>query len=286
MKALLKYLETIPKTAIPVIAVLMVVLIAGIDHLSGYEISVSLFYLSAVVFVSWFGKRSHAVVICVFGSVMWMLADLAAGHTYSHPAIPVWNAIMILGFFLISTFALSKIKELLLREQTLARIDFLTGVTNSLAFNEVAKMELERSARFNRPLTIAYIDIDNFKEVNDSLGHSQGDYILKFVARVMKENTRVIDVVSRLGGDEFAILLPETNEEGAKTVIEKLRRHLLDASKSNNWHITFSIGVVTCYERRGVDELLKEADKLMYSVKESGKDAIKYKIYVDPTIDA
>lgn len=284
MKALFKNLDKIPKTVITVIGILLVMLLGAVDHLTGYEISFSIFYLLPVALVSWFDKRSHAVIVSILSAATWLWADISAGNTFSLPAIPAWNSIMRLGFFLITVFSLSEIKKLLEKEQTFARIDFLTGVANSRAFKEIAKMEIDRSARFGRPFTIAYIDIDNFKQVNDMLGHSQGDNLLQSVAKTIKDNLRSIDIVSRLGGDEFAILFSETNEENAKTAINKVKTELLNSIKDNNLSVTFSIGAVTCYKSCDLDELIKEADNLMYTVKESGKNRIEYKTHEIPAI--
>jgi diguanylate cyclase (GGDEF)-like protein len=282
MKALFNYLDKIPKTAILVISVALVMILGVIDNLTGYEISFSIFYLLPVVLVSWFDKRSHAVIISILSAVMWLWADIYSGHIYSHPAIPVWNLIIILGFFLMAAFSLLEIKKLLENEQTFARTDFLTGVANSRAFYYSAQIEIDRSVRFSRPFTVAYIDIDNFKQVNDTLGHLQGDNLLQSVAKTIKDNIRSIDIVARLGGDEFAILFSETNEENAKTAINKVQRELLSIVKNNDWPVTFSIGAVTCYESCDLDELIKEVDKLMYTVKESGKNGIEYKIHETP----
>ena len=286
MKALFNYLDKIPKIVIPVIGVSLVMLLGAIDHLTGYEISFSIFYLLPVAFVSWFDKRSHAVIVCILSAATWLWADITSGHIYAQPAIPVWNSIMRLGFFLMATFSLSAMKELLEKEQTFARNDFLTGVANSRAFNEIAKIEIDRSVRFSRPFTIAYIDIDNFKQVNDTLGHSQGDKLLQSVAKTIIANTRSIDIVSRLGGDEFAILFPESNEENAKTAINKVQKELLSSVTNDKWPVTFSIGVVTCYKSCNLDELIKEADNLMYTVKASGKNGIEYKIHEIPISNA
>ena len=286
MKALFNYLDKIPKIVIPVIGVSLVMLLGAIDHLTGYEISFSIFYLLPVAFVSWFDKRSHAVIVCILSAATWLWADITSGHIYAQPAIPVWNSIMRLGFFLMATFSLSAMKELLDKEQTFARNDFLTGVANSRAFNEIAKIEIDRSVRFSRPFTIAYIDIDNFKQVNDTLGHSQGDKLLQSVAKTIIANTRSIDIVSRLGGDEFAILFPESNEENAKTAINKVQKELLSSVTNDKWPVTFSIGVVTCYKSCNLDELIKEADNLMYTVKASGKNGIEYKIHEIPISNA
>jgi diguanylate cyclase (GGDEF)-like protein len=213
---------------------------------------------------------------------MWLWADIYSGHIYYHLAIPVWNSIIILGFFLMSAFSLLEIKKLLENEQTFARTDFLTGVANSRAFYYSAQIEIDRSVRFSRPITIAYIDIDNFKQVNDTHGHLQGDNLLQTVAKTIKDNIRSIDIVARLGGDEFVILFTETNEENAKTALNKVQKELLSIVKNNDWPVTFSIGAVTCYESCDLDELIKEVDKLMYTVKERGKNGIEYKIHETP----
>jgi diguanylate cyclase (GGDEF)-like protein len=279
MKALFKYLDRISKTIILMIGVMLVMLVGFIDYITGNEILFTLFYMLPVLLVSWFDKRSHAVMISILSSATWLLANIAAGSTYSHPLILVWNIFIILGVFLITAFSLLEIKKLLDNEKTFARIDFLTGIANNRAFYELAEIEIDRSVRFSRPVTIAYIDIDNFKQVNDSRGHSQGDNILQSVAKTIKDNIRSIDVVSRLGGDEFAVLFPETNEVNAKTATDNVQKALLSIVKNNDWPITFSIGVVTCYKSCSIDDLIKEADALMYAVKESGKNRIEYKIH-------
>ncbi len=279
MKTLLEYLDRIPKTLISVIGVAMVILLGVIDHQIGYEISFSIFYMLPVFFVSWFGTGNQGTVIAFFSAATWLLADLSSGHTYSHFAIPIWNCIMRLGIFLMGVFFLSTIKTLLEREQSFARTDSLTGVNNGRHFNEIATAEISRLARFGHPFTIAYIDIDNFKQVNDTLGHSHGDKLLQAVAKTIKDSIRSTDMVSRLGGDEFAVLFPETNEKNAQTALSKMQRELLVIVNNSRWSVTFSIGAVTCYKPCGLDELIKEADNLMYSVKKSGKNRIEFKIH-------
>lgn len=286
MKAIFNYLGMMPKTAIFLIGLMLVVALGAIDYLTSYEISFSIFYLLPVVLVSWFDKKSHAVFISILSAAAWLWADVTAGHTYSHFAIPVWNAITRLGFFLLAVFSLSEINKLLLKEQTLARIDSLTGAANRRAFYEIAKREIDRAARFSRPITLAYIDIDDFKQVNDTHGHSEGDTLLRSIARTLTDNIRSIDLVSRLGGDEFAILLTETDQENAKTALNNVQAELLRTVKNNHWPVTFSIGTVTCYKSCNLDELIKEADNLMYSVKRSGKNRIEHKNYEPPTSNA
>ncbi len=278
MKTLFNYLYKIPKAHILFISLLMVILLGILDYLSGYEISFAIFYLFPVVLVAWFHEKNYAFFIAILSAAIWMYADINSGNTYSHFAIPIWNAVMRLGFYLITIFALIEIKKLLENEQNSARIDYLTGINNSRAFMEKAEKEIKRSARYGHPFTVAYIDIDHFKQINDLLGHTQGDILLRTTAKTIKDNLRSTDIVSRLGGDEFAVLLVETNEENTKTILNHIQTKLLDIVKENNWPVTFSIGAVTSYDAYDLDILIKEADHLMYKVKESGKNNIQYKI--------
>lgn len=283
MKALFEYIDKMPRIIIFTISFLLVIFLGIIDYLTGYEISFSIFYLLPVMIATWYCKRAYAVVISLFSAMTWYCADIASGNTYSHFMIPVWNTVTRLGFFLIFTFSLGAIRNLLDKEKFLSRIDFLTDVTNSRAFYETATKEIERSARYSHPFSLAYIDIDDFKKVNDTLGHSAGDKLLLSIATAIKENIRAVDIVARLGGDEFAILMPETDDQNAITAINKVRKRLLDRMQENNWPVTFSIGIVTCSEPCRLDELIREADDLMYTVKMSGKNRIEYKVH-SPTI--
>jgi len=167
--------------------------------------------------------------------------------------------------------------EALSDERELARRDDITGALNSRAFREVVRHESKRSRRSRLPLTVAYIDLDGFKKVNDLLLHSTGDKVLKVVAETMKSTLREMDSVSRLHGDEYALLLPETSAENARVVLDKLRVALKGAMKTNRWKITFSIGVVTFRNPPDApDYLINEADKMMLSVKKTGKNRVSY----------
>lgn len=285
MRRIAGHISRIPKQLVPAVGIGLVVLLGLVDRATGYELSFSIFYLLPVMLVAWRGERLHALLLAVLSAATWLWADLGAGHVYSHPAIPVWNSVMRLGFFLIVTYALSTIKTLLDKERSAARIDFTTSVYNSRAFHEMARTEIDRGSRFGHPLTLAYIDIDNFKQVNDTLGHSAGDVLLHEAARTIRRNIRSIDIVARLGGDEFAVLMPETDGEAARVAMQKVREHLLETVRTNAWPVTFSIGVVTCRSACNVDELIKRADNLMYEVKASGKNRVEYAI-ADPVLQA
>ena len=175
---------------------------------------------------------------------------------------------------------LSALKKAHRHEKKLARIDNLTGAINSRFFYELMQKEIDRSQRNLQPLTVVYVDLDNFKFVNDNFGHSVGNQVLIAVVEQAKSHLRKVDVIARLGGDEFVFLLPETDQIAAHAAILKLQVCLLDEMRSNNWPVTFSIGVLTCLEPpQTIDELIRQADDLMYSVKDNGKNSCNYSIY-------
>jgi len=251
-----------------------------VDYVSGHEISFAIFYVMPVAFVTWFAGSSAGLLIALFSAVVWYGSNHLTGEVFSNPAIPYWNTVTRLGFFIIITLLLSKLRQTLEDERALSRQDFLTGALNSRAFYEVLTAELERHQRHKRPFTLAYLDLDNFKMVNDRFGHAAGDALLKTIAGTIREKLRGIDAVARLGGDEFAILLIETEAEAARVTIERLRELLLDVMRQQQWLVTFSIGIVTCKVcPSSGDALINMADNLMYEVKKSGKNGIQSALY-------
>ena len=227
-----------------------------------------------------------AAVISIFSAVTWAMSDLVSGHPYSHIAVPIWNAIMVLGMFLIVAYSIAAIKKLLIKEREYAHTDDLTGVANARFFYEQARTEIGRSAESRQPLTLAYIDIDNLRQVNDTLGHIAGDYLLHEAAQTMRSTLRSTDIISRLGGSKFAILMPGTKNDDATVIIYKVQEHLLDMVKHNRWPVTFSTGVATCDSPTyTIDELLKKAEDLMNAAKETGINMVNSKI-LDPSSTA
>jgi diguanylate cyclase (GGDEF)-like protein len=258
----------------------IVVLVGVIDHITGPELFVSIFYLLPIFLVTWFTERWMGVTISIVSAITWLITDFTAGHAYSYPAIPYWNMIVRLGTFLIMTLILSALKKALEHEKELARTDPLTGVANGRYFITLADMEINRARRYKHSFTVVYIDLDNFKTVNDHFGHSTGDALLRSVAHTIRNNIRATDIVGRLGGDEFAILLPETGPEPAEVITRKVQKVNLDVMQKNEWPVTFSIGVVTFVSPPStVDEMLKISDGVMYAAKKTNKNAIKYKIF-------
>lgn len=275
-----EYLDKQSKWHLITLGFAIVVLVGVIDHITGPELFVSIFYLLPIFLVTWFTERWMGVTISIVSAITWLITDFTAGHAYSYPAIPYWNMIVRLGTFLIMTLILSALKKALEHEKELARTDPLTGVANGRYFITLAEMEINRARRYKHSFTVVYIDLDNFKTVNDHFGHSTGDALLRSVAHTIRNNIRATDIVGRLGGDEFAILLPETGPEPAEVITHKVQKVNLDVMQKNEWPVTFSIGVVTFLGPPStVDEMLKISDGVMYAAKKTNKNAIKYEIF-------
>lgn len=265
-------------------ALLMVVIISVAAYLLGYEITTSTFFLIPIALATWYGNQRQGVYFALLSTFIWHMIDT---HPYSHPLIPFWNTSVRLGLFLIATVFLTLLKSQLNSEKSLSRTDSLTGVMNGRGFAEVTEKMFELGARHGRPTCLAYIDLDNFKKVNDELGHSTGDRVLQTVGAVFLKSMRKTDVVCRLGGDEFAIALPETNEAGAKSAFNKLRRNLDLAMQEHNWPVGFSIGVISFdLPPSHFDGAIKIADALMYQVKKSGKNNILFEHYPPEKVTA
>jgi diguanylate cyclase (GGDEF)-like protein len=260
-----------------------VVLVGVADYFTGREIAFSSFYLIPIMLVTWYTGRTLGVVISIASAIAWFTADTWAGQAYSMHVIPYWNTAVRLSFFVIVTFLLPALKGLE-NERKAARLDDLTGAANRRNFFEVAQAELDRSLRYQHPFSVLYFDIDDFKAVNDRMGHQAGDQLLCSVVHKSRQILRKIDLLARLGGDEFIILLSETGPQAAKVVVSKLQESLLEEMKSHAWPVTFSIGVLTCLDAHlSLDEMMRKADDLMYAAKKNGKNAIVFATYAGKT---
>ena len=245
------------------------------DYLTGNEITFSLFYLAPIVLVTWAVNRNAGLLVSLLSSLTLLVAEVAAAQTYSHPMVYLWNTLFRTVFYVIVTYLMTELQKARREEQLAARTDFVSGAANARYFNELLQMEINRIRRYPHPITMVYLDIDNFKMVNDLFGHPMGDEVLRFIASELKSQLRKTDIIARLGGDEFALLLPSTRESEAQVVVSKLHGHLIQMMRQKNWPVTFSMGVVTCVAPpHSVEQLISMADELMYKVKNSTKNGI------------
>jgi diguanylate cyclase (GGDEF)-like protein len=249
-----------------------------LDYLTGTELSFSLFYLIPIAMLSWVTNDRIGIVVSFISAGVWLAVEILSGAHYSSSAVYFWNTIIRFCFFLLMALLIRVGKALELEKKN-ARTDYLTGTVNSRFFSEVMQLEIDRSTRYQHPLTIAFLDVDNFKTINDHFGHKVGDKVLETLGRSMQQQLRKTDIVARVGGDEFSILLPEADTDVAQIVISKMQLELLNEMRANHWNITFSIGVMTFNTPPdSADEAINITDKLMYSVKNKAKDNICYAV--------
>jgi diguanylate cyclase (GGDEF)-like protein len=237
---------------------------------------------------AWFGNRKLAIVISTLCAATWAAIDLHYVPDYPSWWYSVWNGSVRLGFFVVTTLLLTSVREAHGRLGELARTDGLTGATNWRTFREIVNAEIHRSSRTGRPFTLACVDMDDFKVVNDRHGHAAGDAVLRTFADAARQRLRSTDVVARLGGDEFALLLPETGSEDARTVLMALRASFAEATERSGWPTRLSIGVVTFHEPPSdAEDALRHADALENEVKQLEKGgmgfAVASRLDGDPT---
>ncbi len=257
--------------------VLSASLIAGIglaDYLTGYHLSFGLFYVAPVFLLSWYGSRTAGILGSGFCAITWLLANSFTAPQEVDTLILAWNTFIRFGFFVIIASLLAFLRAAYSREAELARIDPLTGLINSRAFRESADRELLRAKRERHPLTVLYLDLDNFKDLNDRLGHSAGDEVLVAFAGLLKRAVRATDLIGRLGGDEFVVLLPDTSRSGGEMVGEKIHEDVSRDTRFKESGISVSIGAVTADKPPStIDDLLTLADASMYEVKRARRRA-------------
>ncbi len=163
----------------------------------------------------------------------------------------------------------------------LSVIDELTQIYNRRYLMEIFKIEFEKSIRYNRDLSIIMIDIDDFKNINDTYGHLTGDIVLKKIGEIIKKTIRNVDIPGRYGGEEFLIILPETDKKNAKNIAERIRKSIMTTKFksliSQNIKTTISSGISNINELDIKDnelELIKLADKRLYKAKSTGKNKV------------
>ncbi len=218
------------------------------------------FWLEDAVFVDWLQLKApepiaerweYVVSIMVFVSIAMILPAIA-------------------GYRLI-TQAQQRIDEI----RRLAQEDYLTGLTNRRKSTEVIAIEMRRCQRYGGTVSVILMDIDRFKEINDTCGHEMGDRLLKETANLLRGMIRDSDSAGRWGGEEFLVVCPQTDLAGASALAEKLRSAYASAEFPMAIHRTASFGVACYHPGDSVDGLIRRADRALYAAKEAGRDRVE-----------
>jgi diguanylate cyclase (GGDEF)-like protein len=277
IKLIYQFLKDKSQGFVFLVGLVLVLLIGVFDYLTTNEYQLDFFYFFPIFIVTWVGSTKAGFNISTFAALFWAIVFKALGLVSFTWSNHFWNTSIELAIFYSFVFLVSELKQYSRKLEELANEDTLTGIANRRAFNRIAFAELNRSRRFGSPFSIIYIDIDNFKAVNDSRGHNAGDTLLQKVASALQENSRNVDTVARMGGDEFAILLPETNAADAKMTTERIAKVLSQFETDKYGAVTFSTGIVAFLEPpSSLEEMISIADRVMYSVKNQGKNNIAF----------
>jgi diguanylate cyclase (GGDEF)-like protein len=262
------------------LGLLLLLLVAAVDFATGFKLRLTIMYLVALLVLTWVMGRLFGVLLSVTACSSWAYLDFVGGRYAGNPSLLYWDWGVVMSGFIVMVIALTELRNALDDAKFESRKDALTGLVNKGGFYQVIGAEIEVCRRYKRTLSIAYIDCDNFKIVNDKFGHHVGDELLQVISRTMQRKLRSSDLPGRLGGDEFAVMLPETNAEACRMVIEMLQQRLLHEMNEHNWPVTFSIGIATFLSMpSSIEEMIQQADKLMYAVKNTSKGAIKQEVF-------
>jgi diguanylate cyclase (GGDEF)-like protein len=276
-KKINNHLENKHKSVSTVLGFFFFVIITYIDYQVTLDISLSFFYLLPVSLMTWFISKEAGFLTAFLSAIAWLIVNYPSHQTESGILVHAWNAAIVFLFLFTVSYLIYKLRKAKEKEQESARIDPITGLANKRLFFELARLEVKKVDRYRHPLTVIYIDIDDFKKINDIFGYRVGDKLLQIVAETIKISIRETDIIARIGGDEFIILLPGNGYEPANIVIRRVHKQLLRAMQDNEWLVTFSIGAATyIHPPKSVDDMIQRADHLMYLAKNNGKNQLKH----------
>ena len=256
------------------------VIIAVIDYVTPPELNLTFMYVFVILLACWnLGLTWSLVFTALASGMQFLIVDQIKGDYISLMYLYIDLGNRFFTFLLIVALTVP-LRTVYGREKTTARIDWLTRIPNRRAFTESLGTEIARYERTGVPFSVAYIDLDDFKAINDRFGYERGDLLLRKIVETVKRSLRQTDAVARLGGDEFAILFPASSIDAALPVMQRVRAEL-DALNQEGGSVTFSIGLGT-FGRPGLsaDEVTALCDSLMHRVKREGKKALVYDQFV------
>lgn len=232
-----------------------------------------------VLVIAWIGGKTNGLFVAFLAAAMWTVADIASERQFSTQWIPWANAITRLMTYSLVVLLAAQVRLQFKREHIHATRDALTGLLNRRVFLEAGASEVERAKHDAHSLTVIFLDLDNFKQLNDTKGHDAGDAALRASAKALLGALPSADRVARLGGDEFAVLFSEIGYDAAVETGQKISI-AVNTALEDFPPVKGSIGVAWFgVADRLFPAMLKAADELMYEVKESGKDGMQSRCF-------
>lgn len=236
--------------------------------------TVALYVVAAVLAGLASGAAAGALISLIGAALFTMVLMKPEGGPLAYPNI--LNASGSFAAMLAAALAAGGLRRALQAQRLYSRTDQLTGTDNMASFMERAQAEMKRARRSRLPISVAYIDIDNLKEINDLLGFIHGDRLLVAFAGDLKNHTRSSDIVARLGGDEFVILFPETGVDQARGAAVKIHKSFQEVAERENCHASLTIGLVTVFNPDlELEAVLKQASDMLLQAKGDGGNAVR-----------
>jgi diguanylate cyclase (GGDEF)-like protein len=274
LAALLKHLSTpgtFSPTLIAVGGYLAIVAIFSLELVFTSNIPLQVLYIFPLTAMAIHCERTSQVVGAVVLAIGLQVIMIAL-----HENLPLSPKFIIALIVMTSNAMVASVARYArahyLEAERLASIDWLTGLDNRRSLEFITAREIARHKRYGGVFSFALVDLDNFKELNDTRGHAMGDAALKILAEVLRNHTRESDTVARLGGDEFAILMPNTQSTDSTLLCEQLAAKVARQMTAATFPLTVSIGCATFDQTPATTaEVFEQADKAMYSAKASGK---------------
>lgn len=258
--------------------------IGFLDYITGSTVSFEAFYLIPVGLVTLYLGKWPGILVAFLSAISILLGDLSL-HFSSLNLIIAWNFIENLLVFSAFTVVLTFFNIQAEKQGALMREDSLTGIGNRRMFMEMAEQEMNRLRRYKRPFTVAFVSVMNLGEVNKQLGNDEGDFLLIYVAKTIKNTIRTSDAAARLGNNEFAILFPETGAEASAPLIGKIGKMLgeISANQKNSYDIVFNAGCVTFIDSPAtVNDIFVKMTEVMIGQKKKEKNSVAYDTYQLP----
>lgn len=263
-------------TQIHCFTVISLILVAIIDYITGIEIRAFPLYFLPLMLSAWRLGTFVTIDYAIAASSLWALIMYVSGREYASNFIWLINFLTQSFTFIFVSVLIAMLRDKFDNERTLNRTDLLTGMPNRRNFFEESELLIAQCQKLSQPIALAYIDLDNFKQANDQLGHNYGDKLLQAVAETLKNNLEKRDTCARMGGDEFVILLANIDITQATNLLDRIRDQLAENPILARCHVTASIGAVAyAHSPPMIDEMLRNADSVMYAIKADSKNGVR-----------
>ncbi len=268
-------LRTPHRVMVTALGLTSVAILGVVDALSTPHVGFALFYALTIMGVTFHAGWVAGTILAIMASGAALTSTLLYAPDDVTAAAALWNLGNQVAVFVVLVLVVHQLRIMFDKLADQSRTDLLTGALNTRGVLEAFDRERSRAKRKASPLTLAFIDLDNMKRVNDELGHAEGDEMLRILASSVLGSIRELDAFGRVGGDEFALILPDTDEQEALKAIQRLRSVVNRRTHDRSPYISVSVGVVTF--RRDPPEAgdaLRAADALMYVAKRAGGNRV------------